>query len=55
MNELLDEAIEYVGSRLTDYQNPGSYQEKEWYIRCSAKADMCEEILYNLKQLRDRK
>lgn len=48
----IDKAIEYVKSRLGDYQNPGSYQEAEWYIKCDAKADILEEVLSRLEGIK---
>lgn len=48
----IDQAIEFVKSRLEDYQNPGSYQEAEWYARCDAKADILEEVLSRLESIK---
>jgi len=52
MASKIDQAIAFVESRLEDYQNPGSYQEQEWYDKCAAKADILEEVLYRLQQIK---
>jgi hypothetical protein len=50
--EKIDQAIEYVKDRLEGYQNPGSYCETAYYDRCAAKADILEEVLHHLEQVK---
>ena len=49
----IDDAIEYVTTELAYAKNPGTYMDEEYYIRCSAKADILDDVLYRLIQLRD--
>jgi len=48
----IDKAIEYVKSRLDDYNHPGAYHEAEWYVKCEAKADILEEVLSTLERIK---
>lgn len=51
----IDQAIEYIESRLDDYKNPGTYQEAEYYAKCEAKADILEEVLSRLQSIKEGK
>lgn len=51
----LSEIIERVEYDLECFNNPGPYLDNEYYARCRAKADYAEEILYLLKELREKK
>jgi len=42
-------AIANVEELLAGYQNPGTYQDTEYYIRAAAKADILEDVLCYLK------
>lgn len=43
MRNQIQEEIEY-------YDNPTSYQDDDYYTRCSAKVDICEDLLYKINQ-----
>ncbi len=46
----IKEMIKYVEAEIASYSDPGAYQPDEYYIRCSAKVDILEDVLYNLTQ-----
>ena len=50
-DEALAALIREVQNRIFDYQNPGSYLDDDYYIRCDAKADILEEVLSSLLDL----
>lgn len=37
----IQEEIEY-------YDNPTSYQDDDYYTQCSAKVDLCDDLLYTI-------
>ena len=46
MNSILNDLQE----RQNDFENPGSYMEDEWYIKCQAKAEAFEEAISIVKK-----
>lgn len=44
-SSLIKNLIERVSSDLHGYQNPGSYQESDWYDICRARAEYAEDVL----------
>ena len=51
----INKAIEYVEMLLEDYKNPGTYCGVEYYERCRAKADVLEDVLTQLKAIKESK
>ena len=47
----IKEMIEFVEFEIKMYDNPGSYQDPEYYTKCSAKVDVLEDVLYRLKEM----
>ena len=45
----LERAIAAIEFEIEYYSSPGGYQEEEYYVRCKAKVDILEEILYTLR------
>lgn len=45
----VEEILELLRSTKEDYENPGSYMEEEWYIKCAAKADVLDDMIYAIK------
>ncbi len=43
--------IEYVEGEIKSYSDPGPYNPEEYYIKCDAKVDILEDVLYNLQKL----
>jgi len=52
--ETLKEILDTLQERLNDFQNPGSYMEEEWYVKCKAKAEAFEEAISIIKFLTER-
>lgn len=52
--ETLKEILDTLQERLNDFENPGSYMEEEWYVRCKAKAEAFEEAISIIKFLTER-
>ena len=50
----IDQAIEMVTNLLEEFNTPITYQEPEYYERCQAKADILEEVLANLKSIKEQ-
>ena len=46
VKNILDELTE----RQKDFENPGSYMEEEWYVKCGAKVEAFEEAISIVKK-----
>ena len=52
--KILQEILSTLQERLDDFENPGSYMEEEWYVKCKAKAEAFEEAISIIKFLTER-
>ena len=52
--ETLKEILDTLQERVDDFENPGSYMEEEWYVKCKAKAEAFEEAISIIKFLTER-
>jgi hypothetical protein len=48
------DTIIYTHLDFTKFDNPGSYTEEEWYVKCKAKAETFEEAISIIKFLTER-
>lgn len=52
--ETLKEILDTLQERVHDFENPGSYMEEEWQVKCKAKAEAFEEAISIIKFLTER-
>lgn len=52
---LIQEIITELEQRQKDFENPGSYMEDEWYVKCKAKAEAFEEAIAIIKFLTEQR
>ena len=45
MGEKIKNILKELKQRQTDFEDPGSYMEVQWYIKCKAKAEAFEEAI----------
>jgi len=50
MENLIDEVLKELQERQNAFENPGLYQETEWYEKCRAKAEAFEEAIDIVKK-----
>lgn len=48
----IDQAIDFVKTEIDCFRNPGGYMDREYYIRCEAKVDILEDVLYRLEKIK---
>jgi hypothetical protein len=46
----VEEILKFLRERRDDYDDPGGYMEEEWYIKCSAKVDILEEVINTIER-----
>ena len=47
---MVEEILKKIKDELDMYRNPGSYMPEEYYIRCEAKAEALEEVIYIIEE-----
>jgi hypothetical protein len=50
MENLINDVLKELQERQNDFENPGMYQESEWYVKCRAKAEAFEEAIDIVKK-----
>jgi hypothetical protein len=48
--ENINNVLTELQERQNDFENPSSYQESEWYVKCRAKAEAFEEAINIVKR-----
>jgi len=48
----IDRAIAFVEQELKYVSDPGEGMDSEYYIKCAAKEDILDEVLYRLEQIK---
>ena len=54
-NYKLQKLLEYCEYQKKYYDNPGQYEDDEYYIKCQAKSDMLEDVISEIKSLVENK
>jgi hypothetical protein len=50
-SDLIQQIIKELKQRQLDFQDPGTYLEAEWYIKCEAKAEAFEEAILIIEEI----
>jgi hypothetical protein len=45
----VEEILELLRSTKEDYEDPGGYMEESWYIKCAAKVNVLEDMIYAIE------
>jgi len=43
--EDINDVLQTLKDRQKDFENPGTYLDEEWYVKCAAKAEAFEEAV----------
>jgi hypothetical protein len=45
----VEQILELLRQHRDDYNDPGGYQEEEWYIKCAAKVDVLDDMISTIE------
>jgi hypothetical protein len=45
----VEEILELLRQHKEDYEDPGSYMEESWYVKCAAKVDVLDDVIRTIE------